>query len=254
MTRPVLLVLMTDFGLQGPYLGQIRAVLARSAPEAPIIDLFSDLPACNPRASSVLIARYSEHIEPPAVFLCVVDPGVGGTRRPLIVKSCGRWFVGPENGLLDGVAAMDPSVEFWEIRVWRSEELSDSFHGRDLFAPVAAYLASGGRPEAVAQRVSDVKVRDDPEINEVIYLDHFGNAMTGIQGDAVDKRDRLVIDKEVRLELPYARTFCEAEADSPFWYVNGNGLVEIAVGCARAADRLGLEVGDRVGWLSQLDD
>jgi len=168
------------------------------------------------------------------------------------MKSCGRWYVGPENGLLDRVASVDPEVEIWEI-TFRPDGISDSFHGRDLFAPVAAHLASGGAPETVARLLSDVRVRDDLDLYEVVYLDHFGNVMTGIQGKDADTEARLVTEKNGRFELSYARTFCEAGTEMPFWYVNGNGLVEIALSCGRAADRLGLDVGDRVDWLSGVD-
>ena len=248
MTQPTLLILMTDFGLQGPYLGQVRAVLARRAPDVPVIDLFSDLPTCNPRASSVLVATFAEAVEAPAVFLCVVDPGVGGTRRALMVSSRERWFVGPENGLLDRVAASDSMAELWEI-TWRPEGMSDSFHGRDLFAPVAAHLASGGEPDEVARLLNDVRVVDCHDLFEVIYIDHFGNAMTGIRGRDVSPEARLLIDKAPRIELGYARTFCEAGPGEGFWFVNANGLVEIACNGGHAAEMLQLELGDAVGWL-----
>ncbi|MBI1195944.1 MAG: hypothetical protein GC138_08865 [Gammaproteobacteria bacterium] len=245
-----MLIVMTDFGLEGPYLGQVRAVLERGAPGVPVIDLFSDLPSCNPHASSVLVARYSEAIAPPAVFLCVVDPGVGGVRRALLVKSRGCWFVGPDNGLLDRVAAADPSPEFWEITL-RPAGMSASFHGRDLFAPVAAHMAAGGAPEAVARPLNDVRVSDDPDLCEVVYIDHFGNAMTGIRSVDIDPDARLVAVGRIRTELGYGRTFCEVPPGALFWYGNANGLVEIACNGARAADKLGLAVGDRVGWLDK---
>lgn len=250
MTKPLLLILMTDFGSEGPYLGQVRAVLERGAPGVPVIDLFPDLPTCNPRAASVLVARYSEAIDPPAIFLCVVDPGVGGPRRPILVGSLGRWFVGPDNGLLDRVAALDPKSTFWEITL-RPAGMSSSFHGRDLFAPVAAHLASGGAPEAVARAVNDVRVCDDPDLCEVVYIDHFGNAMTGIRGNGTVPEARLAAVGRRRTELSHAGTFCEVTDGGAFWYVNANGLVEIACNGARAADELGLSIGDRVAWLSR---
>jgi len=250
MPKAGLLILMTDFGLHGPYLGQVRAVLARGAPGVPIIDLFSDLPAYNPRAASILVARYTEFIEAPAVFLCVVDPGVGGPRRPMIVKSRGRWFVGPDNGLMDRVSVGDAAAEFWEITL-RPTGISDSFHGRDLFAPVAAHLVSGGAVETVARPVANVRVGDVLELFEVIYIDHFGNAMTGILGASANQDLRLVIDKKTPSRLRYARTFCEAAPGETFWYVNANGLVEIACNGGRAADKLCLEPGDQVDWRPQ---
>src|SRR6202051_1160043 len=131
-----MIVLFTDFGLEGPYTGQVKAVLHRSAPGIPVIDLFADAPAGNPRAAAYLLAAYAVWFPTETVLLSVVDPGVGGTRAPVVVESDGRWYVGPENGLFELVRRRGRAVKSWEID-WRPEALSASFHGRDLFAPVA---------------------------------------------------------------------------------------------------------------------
>ena len=93
-----MIVVFTDFGLQGPYTGQMKAVLHQFAPAVPTIDLFADAPVGNPKASAYLLAAYAQWFAPGNVFLCVVDPGVGGTRPPIIVEADGRWYVGPGNG------------------------------------------------------------------------------------------------------------------------------------------------------------
>ena len=139
-----MIVLFTDFG-RGPYLGQMHAVLTRLAPEIPVVELFSDAPAFDAKASAYLLAAYAEVFAKGDVFICVVDPGVGGPRAPLVVEAGGRWYVGPDNGLLAMVARRAQATgapQAWEI-TWRPERLSASFHGRDLFAPVAAELARG---------------------------------------------------------------------------------------------------------------
>ena len=96
-----MIVLFTDFGLQGPYTGQMKAVLQQMAPGMPAIDLFADAPVGNPKASAYLLAAYAEWFAAKTVFLCVVDPGVGGTRPPIILEADGRWYVGPGNGLFE---------------------------------------------------------------------------------------------------------------------------------------------------------
>jgi S-adenosyl-L-methionine hydrolase (adenosine-forming) len=103
-----MIVLFTDFGLQGPYTGQMKAVLHRMAPGRPVIDLFADAPVGNPRASAYLLAAYAEWFAEGSVFLCVVDPGVGGPRPPVILEANGRWYVGPGNGLFELVQRRTP--------------------------------------------------------------------------------------------------------------------------------------------------
>src|SRR5580704_8992644 len=127
-----MIVLFTDFGLAGPYTGQMKAVLQQRAPTVPVIDLFADAPERNPRAAAYLLAAYAPWFPPGSVLLCVVDPGVGGTRAPLVASLDGRWFVGPDNGLFAIALRRAASAQVWEI-TWRPETLSASFHGRDLF-------------------------------------------------------------------------------------------------------------------------
>ncbi len=138
-----MIVLFTDFGWQGPYVGQMKAVLAKQAPREPLIDLMHDVPTFNPRAAAYLLASLIDPFPPDTVFLTVVDPGVGSQlRSPCVMKAAGRWYVGPDNGLFNVIAKQAASYMAWEID-WRPDTLSDSFHGRDLFAPVAAQLARG---------------------------------------------------------------------------------------------------------------
>src|SRR5262249_17451146 len=137
-----MIVLFTDFGLAGPYTGQVKAVLQREAPDVPVIDLFADAPAGNPRASAYLLAAYSAWFESGSVLLCLGDPGVGGKRAPLTREADGRFFGGPGNGLFELVRRRARRAQAFEI-TWRPPALSATFHGRDLFAPVAARLARG---------------------------------------------------------------------------------------------------------------
>ena len=134
-------------------------------------------------------------------------------------------------------------VEAWEI-TWRPSQLSDSFHGRDLFAPVAAQLALGRMPDAARLSVTDLLSPEwPPDLYEVIYFDRYGNAMTGIRADTLDMDQQLQIGDQT---LEYSRTFSLAEKGRPFWYRNSAGLVELAMNSDNVRDHLGLQVGDRV--------
>ena len=109
-----MIVLFTDFGLEGPYIGQVKARILAEAPNATIIDLFSDAPAHNPKACSYLLAAYVDAFPSGAIFLAVVDPGVGSNRAGVAVAAGGRWFVGPDNGLFEMAARRADSAATWE--------------------------------------------------------------------------------------------------------------------------------------------
>ena len=117
-----MIVLFTDFGLHGPYTGQMKAVLHQMAPSIPIIDLFSDAPVGNPRASAYLLASYAAWFSVGAVFLCVVDPGVGGARSAIILEADGRWYVGPGNGLFELVQRRARQARSWDIPIARARD------------------------------------------------------------------------------------------------------------------------------------
>jgi S-adenosylmethionine hydrolase len=238
-----MILLFTDFGLAGPYTGQMKAVLRQRAPEIAVIDLFADAPMQNPKAAAYLLAAYAAWFPAGSVFLCVVDPGVGGERPPVMVKADDRWFVGPGNGLFEIVMRRAQAAEAREI-VWQPERLSASFHGRDLFAPVAAMIAKG---ETVPSRTIDAARFRKPDwpddLFEIVYIDHYGNAMSGARASAVKKEDTLSVNGK---PVPPARTFSDRPKGAALWYENSNGLLEIAVNEGRAEQALGLAIGTTV--------
>ncbi len=230
--------LFTDFGLEGPYLGEMEAVVRRIAPEVPVVRLMNDVPAFSPRPAAYLLAALAERFAPGDVALCVVDPGVGTERRALALECGGRWFVGPDNGLFELVLRRHAAARCWEI-VWRPERLSASFHGRDLFAPIAARLARGDG--AGLRPCSPMRRTDWPdELQEVIYVDRYGNAWTGMRAESMGDDGVLVAAGR---RLGRRTTFGDAAPGEAFWYVNSAGLVEIAVREGSAAARLGLAIG-----------
>ncbi len=217
-----MIVLFTDFGLAGPYVGEMKAVLARAAPGAPVIDLMHDAPAHDPRPAAYLLAALADPHRFPAgtVFVGVVDPGVGSERMPVALEADGRWFVGPHNGLFELVARRAETCA-WHRIDWRPQRLSASFHGRDLFAPVAGRLFGGDDSGLAAMTPAD----DRPgaawpdDLAEIVYADAFGNAMTGLRADALPPETRLVAMGEV---LERRRTFAEATVSEAFWYENSS--------------------------------
>ena len=239
-----MIFLATDFGLAGPYTGQVKANLARLAPTIDVIDLFSDLPAFKPNLAAYLLAAYADVLEPDDVLLAVVDPGVGSTREPLILRADERWFVGPDNGLFELIRRRSRSVTCDRI-TWRPQRLSASFHGRDLFAPVAATLAMGKRVKT--EPWIPLKTRWPDDLAVVVYVDHYGNARTGLRAREMKEEMVIQIGNDC---FTQARTFSDRPEGQAFWYMNANGLVEIAINGESAADRFGLEPGIPVTVLS----
>lgn len=239
------IVFFTDFGAADVYVGQVKAVLRRLAPQVPVIDLAHDLPAYEVRAAAHLLDALKNAFDEGSVFLCVVDPGVGTGRGAVVVQADRRTYVGPDNGLLSVVAARAGQVSVSGI-LWRPAELSHSFHGRDLFAPVAARIAAGTLPPEHLQPLPALAVTFGAEdLEEIIYVDHFGNACTGVR--AVNAPAGGVLLAKGR-RIAAARVFAEVPPGSRFWYENSHGLVEIAVNQGSAAQALALRVGDRVSW------
>ncbi len=240
-----MICLYTDFGLAGPYVGQLQAVLADAAPGVPVVNLMADAPSFSPRAAAYLLPALTPPLPDGAVLLCVVDPGVGTNRGGVVARFDGRWYVGPDNGLLTIAARRASQVQWWHI-TWIPEQLSATFHGRDWFAPVAGMLARGegvpGEP-IEAPAVTCPEWPDD--LAEVIYLDHYGNAFTGLRGGQIDPAAELLVAGH---RLHGCRTFADAKIGECFWFVNAHGLVEIAANRTSATQRLGLHPGIAVAW------
>lgn len=246
MTKAPLIALFTDFGLQGPYMGQMRAAIATIAPNMPVIDLFADAPMFNAMASAYLLAAYGPAMPQGSIIVAVVDPGVGSARPAVILQAGGRFYVGPDNGLLAVMAARDGG-EAWVID-WVPPNLSNSFHGRDLFAPVAARLAIGQPVEATHVPLAQIEREDWPDdLPQIIYHDHYGNVMTGLRASCLSPGTLLRAGGH---EFRPARTFSAVSPGQAFWYENSNGLAEIAVNQGRAADLDGLGLGAPISFVA----
>lgn len=242
-TEGMVIVLFTDFGTNDPYVGQVKAKIAEHAPGQQVIDLLHQAPDYNAHAGAHLIAAFAAGFPPGAVFMCVVDPGVGTLRDGVVVSAGGHWFVGPDNGLLSVVAARNDDAKIWRIN-WQPELVSNTFHGRDLFAVIAAQIAKGEFPNTKLQEKDTLDVEfDATDLNRVIYIDHFGNAWTGLRATNVLPSARLTVNQA---EFRHAETFGFVSKGESFWFANSVGLLEVAINRGHAADKLGIKVGDIV--------
>lgn len=237
------ILLFTDFGTNDLYAGQVKAMLHHYAPNTHQVDLLHNAPAFNLKASAHLLAALFRQFALGSIFLAVVDPGVGGDRDAVVVLADGKWLIGPDNGLLSVAASRSASARYWRI-TWRPGQLSHSFHGRDLFAPVAAMIARGELPDDRVESIPSLQSSFGPDdLPEIIYLDHYGNALTGIRAANLLRSGRVRVNGHV---LNHARVFSEVPEGEVFWYENSVGLTEFAVNCGSAASFLGLEIGHRV--------
>jgi len=234
--------LYTDYGVGGPYVGQLHARLSGAAPGVPIIDLFHDLPPFDIRAAAYLLPAYTDRLPRDAVCLCVVDPGVGSARDAVMVRTRDRWYVGPDNGLFVVLARRDPKAVSYRL-TWRPSSLSASFHGRDLFAPCAVRLLHGERPDSEPAPLTVPPGEWPDDLSKVLYIDRFGNAITGLRASML-ARDALLTINGHRLQR--ARVFADVATGEAFWYENANGLVELAVNRGRADERLAIAHGMNV--------
>ncbi len=237
------IVLYTDFGVGSPYVGQMKAVLVAGVAECRCIDLLHDAPRFDPCSSAYLLAALVRDMPLGAVYVAVVDPGVGGDRRALWVETERGHFLGPDNGLLSQVVRMSGDAKVRAL-AWPEEGMSASFHGRDLFAPAALRLLRGEVLAGTSVPPDAIVGADWPGMSaRIVYIDPFGNLFTGLFFNAVERSMVLEVAGE---RVRYARTFCEVPKGAAFWYGNSSGLVEIAVNQGSAQARFGMRTGDEV--------
>jgi hypothetical protein len=240
------IVLFSDFGSNDLYVGQVEAVLDRYAPGVRVIHLLHDAPAFRIEASAHLLAALSQKIPKGHVFLGVVDPGVGSDRAAVVMRADGRWFVGPDNGLFSVIAARATARQFWQIAS-ANARLAPSFHGRDLFAPIAAAVATDDFPNSNVKPVAGLQVNlGADDVAQIVYIDHYGNAFTGVRAVNVAPAASIRIAGRT---VPHARVFSAVAPGAAIWYENSIGFVELAVNQGSAAQAFGLAVGDTVSFV-----
>ncbi len=245
------ITLLTDFGFA--YTAAMKGRILSIAPDARIVDVSYKIPSHSVREGAFLLRSVVRHF-PPAVHVGVVDPGVGTQRRGLILKSGPSYFTGPDNGLLMPAARALGLPEAFEITK-QFPRVSRTFHGRDIFAPVAAHLARGESPDDFGVllanpadlNLDDCEVSGDILTGEVLSVDGFGNAVTNIPASAVAPLlrpgDRLALHGKI---LPFVETYGEAELHRPLVLVGSHDCLEISVNQGSAAEAFRLKTGDRV--------
>ncbi len=251
-----IITLTTDFGTRDWFVGTMKGVILGIHPDARIVDLTHDIPAGDIRAGAFALAAGYPHFPSGTIHVAIVDPGVGSPRPAVAVRTRRFTFIGPDNGVLS--LALDTE----SIRAVRRIEnpklfldpVSQTFHGRDVFAPVAAHLAKGTRFDEVGPRGKEVFAFDRPKPSidgagirgEILYIDHFGNAITNIPGTCLPTN----VDLQVRLQAgkhcPVKPFYAAVPPGKPVALVGSTGLLEIAINGGSARQQLKLCPGDEV--------
>jgi S-adenosylmethionine hydrolase len=251
-----IITFLSDFGISDWYVGAVKGVILSRCPHCHLVDLTHEVRPGEILQGALVLAGAYVYYPEGTVHLAVVDPGVGGPRRPILVQTAGQWFVGPDNGLFGPILQKEREGI---VRHLQCEELflrpvSPTFHGRDVFAPVAAYLASGGAAESLGPQIDDwVPMRlplpqfgQDEISGQVLYVDHFGNGITNICGAKLAEHlGSTYVEVLVgghRLEGLYG-SYVDVPKGGLLALIGSSGFLEISVHGDRADTLLGLVPG-----------
>jgi S-adenosylmethionine hydrolase len=252
------ITLTTDFGLKDPYVAEMKGVILSINPKAQIIDITHGVDKFNVRTGAFVLASAAPYFPHGTVHVAVVDPGVGTKRRAILIHTEHGFFVGPDNGVLVLAAQKQGIRHIHELTNSKLmlPNVSDTFHGRDIFAPAAAHLDLGVKPQEFGPEVTDavkpdfstVKRANGSVIGEVLHVDDFGNVITNIEGKALaGKRLNLEFAHAV-LTVRFAKSYGQAEKGEPVALVGSHGFLELALNQGSAAEKLGVKVGDKVSF------
>lgn len=256
--RSGIVTLLTDFGGRDPYVGIMKGVILGLHPEARLVDLTHEVPPQDVRTAAFLLATAIDWFPPGTVHVAVVDPGVGGERRALVVQAARHFYVGPDNGILTLALRRDRPLSIREVRPgrWTLDRVSRTFHGRDVFAPAAAHLAKGVALEHLGNRVEDAVELDLPPNTRseglvrtrVVHRDGFGNLITSLHRSEVEELRAVRVDGA---EIPVHETYGGVVEGALLAYWGSSDYLEIAVNRGSAAERLGAAPGHEVQALLQ---
>lgn len=247
------ITLLTDFGTRDGYVGAMKGVIATVFPGVHIDDISHSVGAGEVETAALALTRYWSRYDTGTVHLAVVDPGVGTERRALAVEADRRLFVAPDNGILSRV--FDEAKEFRVVEITNSDyilrEIGNTFHGRDIFAPAAAYLARGVHLSLLGPEVHDpirigepaVREEEGVLVGEVVSLDHFGNLVTNLRAPGEGGASDIEVDGRT---IPIVRTYGDVPSKTVAALVNSDGRIEVAARDSSAAELLNAGIGTRV--------
>lgn len=257
-----IITLLSDFGLKDPYVAEMKAVILSLCPNVRIVDISHEVEKFNIRMGALFLASATPYFPRNTVHLAVVDPGVGTKRRPVIFQTNRSLYVGPDNGLLVLSAQTDGIKHVYQITDERylPPKISRTFHGRDIFAPVAARLACGIKPNSFGSEMknyvkpsfTEPTVRGREISGEVLYIDSFGNIITNISASLL-KEIHAIEGSSLKVELgkriatlKLCKAYGEATAGTPLSIIGSHNFLEISINLGNAGEKLGVKAGELV--------
>lgn len=250
-----MITLTTDFGLRDGYAGEMKGVILGINPDAAIIDISHEIEPQNVGQAAFVLGTTSPHFPPGTVHVVVVDPGVGTERKAILLETTSGLFLGPDNGVLSYVMEANPqyrAIALTNSKYWR-KPVSLTFHGRDIFAPVAAHLSKGVAPGELGETVTSLATLYicQPEeqgselVGEVVYIDGFGNLVTNIrESDLPQQHEAVEFEVGGRVIRGLSRSY--AEGGELLAIPGSSDRMEIAARNGSAASRLGARIGQKV--------
>ncbi len=256
-----IITLLTDFGLADPYVSSMKAVILKIYPDAQIVDISHQIGKFNINEAAFKLAFTASYFEPDTIHLVVVDPGVGSSRKPIIVLTKRHLYVGPDNGVLSVAAEIDGIERIVEItnKNMFLKPVSNTFHGRDVFAPVAAYLAKRVALKKFGPNIGKMVKLDFPKpitshgqiLGEVLYVDGFGNIITNVDADVLKKsnisQDTLIEFKiiENKQEFKLCNSYNDVYKGELLAIIGSSGYLEVSANQSSAANLLNVNVKDK---------
>ena len=251
-----LITLLSDFG-PGKYVAAMKGVILSINPEVRLIDVDHGISPQNIREGAFVLASVVPYF-PAGIHVAVVDPGVGGPRKPLVIQGERGLLIGPDNGLLLPAAARLGEWKAYELsnEAYQRKEVAETFHGRDVFAPAAGHLSLGVPPSEMGERVSspveldfgDYEVTEDTVRGEILFEDRFGNLITNVPGQGlptwVTFEGQYVLEAGGTHEVPFVRTYSAHEPGKALLTISSDGYLEIAVNWGHAREIVGVGAGE----------
>jgi S-adenosylmethionine hydrolase len=262
---PPIITLLSDFGTADTYVAAMKGVILSIQPEARIVDLTHEIPPHDIRSASFALLSCFHHFPRGSIHIAVVDPGVGGARRPILLCTPEHYFIGPDNGVFTGIQKTQEIRGCHALTAshYMLEQVSPTFHGRDIFAPAAAWLSRGVAPHSFGDPVEDPVTLDLPKarlVDEravravVIHIDRFGNVVLALTRQELERAFERTGRTQLRLapatgawEVTELRQTYEGAAEGrPFFIFGSTGYLEISLDRASAGEMTGLTAGAEV--------
>jgi S-adenosyl-L-methionine hydrolase (adenosine-forming) len=259
LSRPII-TLTTDYGASDHFTAVMKGVILSINPEVNIVDITHSVLAHDILDGAMAIGQAFRYFPPKTVHVVVVDPGVGTERRPLLVAGDQHYFVGPDNGVLSSIYEQSESLHVWNVisEHYFRQPVSKTFHGRDIFAPVAAWLTKSWQTSSFGEPISDfvrfaipkAKVNGNQVQGAVLRVDHFGNLITNVTVE--DVPDLLAASGNVKINVGNGQvskvvlTFAEGAAGEVVGLIGSSGYLEISVNKGNASRALGVGRGAEV--------